>query len=69
MISLARQEWPDTSAYADPEVVYRLHKLHHAGLIVRAGEPARVEELVGQYTQRFLTDFYTRLDAPEKPTA
>lgn len=69
VISLARQDWPDTSAYADPEVVYRLQKLHHAGLIVRSEDPARVEQLVTSYTQRFLSDFYTRLDAPSKPTA
>ncbi|QUV80468.1 hypothetical protein [Chloracidobacterium thermophilum] len=31
IISLARQEWPDTSAYNDPEVVWRLNKAFHAG--------------------------------------
>jgi hypothetical protein len=69
LISLARQEWPDTSAYTDPEIAYRLRKHHHAGLIVRSHDPARVEELLTSYTQRFLTDFYARMDAPPKPTA
>jgi len=69
LISLARQEWPDTSAYNDPEIVHRLHKLHHAGLIVRSPDPSRVESLLSSYTARFLTDFYARLDAPAKPTA
>jgi biotin carboxylase len=69
LISLARQEWPDTSAYADPEIVHRLHKLHHAGLILRSADPARIESLLTNYTTRFLTDFYARLDAPAKPTA
>lgn len=69
VISLARQDWPDTSAYSDPEIVYRLKKSHHAGLIVRSPEPGRVEQLLGEYTGRFLTDFYARLDAPERPTA
>jgi biotin carboxylase len=69
VISLARQDWPDTSAYTDPEIVYRLHKHHHAGLIVRSPDPTRVEALLTGYTARFLTDFYARMDAPDKPTA
>jgi biotin carboxylase len=69
VISLARQEQPDTSGYNDPEVVYRLNKHHHAGLIVRSESAARVEALLDDYGRRFLNDFYARLDAPDKPTA
>ena len=36
IVSLARQDAPDLSAYDDPEVVWRLEKPHHAGLIVRS---------------------------------
>ncbi|MBE7182616.1 MAG: ATPase, partial [Terriglobus roseus] len=38
VICLARQEWPDMGAYDAPEVVHRLRKHHHAGLIVRSPE-------------------------------
>ena len=69
VISLARQEWPDTSAYAAAEVVYRLHRRHHVGLIVQSGDAGRVESLLGEYGSRFRQDFYARMDAPEKPTA
>ena len=69
VICLARQEWPDTSGYTEGEIVYRLRKNHHAGLIVRAESAERVERLLGEYTQRFARDFYARLDAPEKPTS
>jgi len=69
VISLARQEWPDTSAYDAPEIVYRLHKNHHAGLIVRSESAERVQGLLEEYGRRFVTDFYARLDAPDKPTA
>ena len=34
VLSLARQETPDMSAYTDPEIVIRVRKAHHAGLIV-----------------------------------
>ena len=43
IISLARQEYPDLSAYADPEVVWRMHKKQHAGLIVCSDRLDRVE--------------------------
>jgi biotin carboxylase len=46
IVSLARQEWPDTSAYVDPEIVWRLKKRHHVGLIVASPDRARVEELL-----------------------
>jgi glutathione synthase/RimK-type ligase-like ATP-grasp enzyme len=68
VISLARQQWPDTSAYDAPEIVYRLYKDHHAGLVLRSHDPARVESLLRDYTARFVTDFYARMDAPDKPT-
>jgi biotin carboxylase len=69
IISLARQEQPDTSAYTDPEIVYRLNRHHHAGLIVCADTADRVETLVDDYTNRFLQDFCAVLPAPDKPTA
>jgi len=69
IISLARQEQPDTSAYNAPEVVHRLNKHHHAGLILCADSAQRIEELVGEYSNRFLQDFSAVLPAPDKPTA
>jgi biotin carboxylase len=69
VICLAKQEEPDTSCYDAPEVVYRMHKHHHAGLIVQSPEAKRVEELVGWYSDGFLKDFCTRMDVPDKPTS
>jgi biotin carboxylase len=67
IISLARQESPDTSAYDDPEIVWRLNKLHHAGLIVVAGDPRRVEQLLDAYSPRFYEDFFASQPHLEKP--
>ncbi|NYF80841.1 ATP-grasp domain-containing protein [Granulicella arctica] len=69
VISLARQERPDTSGYGDAEVVHRLTKHHHAGLIVRSDSAARVEELVGQYGVRFLDEFCASAPVPDRPSA
>ena len=53
VLSLSKQEAPDTSAYDDPEIVYRVKKRHHAGLIVRSPKLDRVEDLLTQYAARF----------------
>lgn len=59
LVSLARQEHPDTSAYNDPELVWRLNKKNHVGMIVRSSDHARVQELLGNYAQRIAQDFTT----------
>jgi len=68
LISLARQEYPDLSAYTDPEIVFRVVRLHHAGLIVCAATPERVQALLEQYMARFYQDFHATLPAPPRPT-
>lgn len=66
IVSLARQEWPDTSAYNDPEVIWKMNKRSHAGLIVRSPELERVEYLLYEYTQRFYQDFFATHPAQER---
>ena len=67
LVSLARQTAPDLSAYSDPEVVWRLEKPNHAGLIVRSPSRQRVDELLSQYVERFQRDFVAALPAPATP--
>jgi biotin carboxylase len=69
VLTLAKQEWPDTSAYSDPEVVYRVRKPNHAGLIVASPDLARVDQLLADYSRRFAGDFYAFAPAPEKAPA
>ena len=61
VISLARQEHPDTGAYQDPEIVWRLGQPHHAGLIVASPDPGRVQALLDSYSRRFYEDFFASL--------
>jgi biotin carboxylase len=68
ILSLARQEQPDTLSYNDPEIVYRISKYHHAGLILRAADRARLETLLASYAQRFQRDFLATQPVPDKPT-
>lgn len=65
VISLSRQERPDTSEYNDPEIVFRLDKPHHAGLVVKSTDPERVRELLESYSRRFYEDFYATAPPPE----
>jgi len=67
ILSLAKQADPDTSAYADPEIIYRVKKRHHAGLIVRAPKLERVNELLDDYGRRFVEDFVAVAPPPERP--
>jgi hypothetical protein len=69
LISLSRQEHPDTAAYADPEIVWRMNKEHHAGLLVKSPSAARVRDLLDSYSQRFERDFYAYLAPKDKPTS
>ena len=69
ILSLARQESPDTSGYNDPEVYLRIKKHHHAGLILRSTDQQRVQKLLENYAVRFVQEF-TAVEPPrEKPTA
>ena len=69
IVSLARQEHPDTSAYNDPEVFLRIKKHHHAGLILRSIDQQRVQALLESYAQRFAQEFLAVQPPREKPTA
>jgi biotin carboxylase len=59
LVSLAKQEHPDTSAYTDPEIVWRMQKRHHVGLIVKSARRERVAELLAEYVERVKKDFAT----------
>ncbi len=69
ILTLARQEQPDTSAYTDPEIAQRIVKRHHAGLVVAAPDAARVSALLDDYSRRFATDFFASLPPTTDPKA
>jgi biotin carboxylase len=65
LISLAGQEHPDTSAYDDPEVVWRLDRKYHAGLVVVSDDDDRIGHLLESYKERFAQDFQVVMPPPE----
>ena len=66
ILSLARQAEPDTSAYDDPEIVKRIRKSHHAGLVVASPSGGRVTALLDHYEPRFFADFHASAPPLEK---
>lgn len=70
IISLARQEHPDTSAYQDPEIAVRLDKTYHVGFVIASPHRDRVETLLDQYSRRFYDDFHAAMpQMQERPAA
>jgi biotin carboxylase len=69
VLCLAQTAEPDTAAFDAPEIVYRMKKHHHAGLIVKSDDPERVRELVNECAGEFARRFLASMPAPDKPTA
>jgi biotin carboxylase len=57
IVSLANQEYPNTSAYADPEITYRVQKHHHVGFVLASSSEDRVRALQEEYSRRIGQDF------------
>ncbi len=60
LVCLSHVERPDLSAYADPEVVWRMDKPYHAGMIVASPNADRVRQLLDSYAERLAADFLAR---------
>lgn len=69
VLCLAKTASPDTSAFDAPEIVVRMQKHHHAGLIVRSAQAERVRELLENYSTAFAERFMAQMPPPAKPTA
>jgi biotin carboxylase len=66
-LCLARDEHPDVSAYQAPEIMYRVDKPYHAGLIVSSPDSNRVDTLLHTFSERFAQDFLTVQPPLERP--
>lgn len=66
VVSLSRYEYPDTSSFTDKEIVWRMNKAWHIGLIVVSDSSERVLELLDKYTHRIANKFHASSPAPDK---
>jgi biotin carboxylase len=65
VLCLAQTAEPDTSSFCDPEIVVRIEKHHHAGMIVRSEDPERVRLLLEQYSDEFARRFLATMPPME----
>lgn len=66
IVSLSRFERPDTSSFNDPEIVWRMDKTQHIGLIVASDSVQRVRQLLDDYAGKIQRDFHASAPAPAK---
>lgn len=66
VVSLCRYLNPDSSQFDDKEVVWRMQKDWHIGIIVKASDTERVLELLDNYTERIHTEFHAAAPVPDK---
>ncbi len=66
VVSLSRYEHPDTSSFIDKEIMWRMNKKWHIGLIVVSDSSERVLELLDAYTKCISEEFHASLPAPDK---
>jgi hypothetical protein len=66
LVSLARQEWPDTSGFQEPELVWRMNKRHHVGFVLKSPDYNRIGELLQLYSERVHRDYHASAPAREK---
>lgn len=68
IISLAAQECPDTSAFSEPEIFWRLQKKNHVGFVLSSPSLERVRHLLDDYGHRIYANYFASMPAPDKPT-
>ncbi|WP_375446153.1 acetyl-CoA carboxylase biotin carboxylase subunit family protein [uncultured Fibrella sp.] len=66
--SLATEAQPDTSAFTDAEIVWRMNREHHIGFIVQADSPERIRTLLDDYIVRIQASVHASMPVAAKPT-
>lgn len=66
IVSLSKYKEPDTSVFNDKEIAWRLKKEYHIGMIIKAKDRKRVENLMDNYTEVVKRDFHASAPAKEK---
>ncbi|MEO0734478.1 MAG: ATPase [Bacteroidota bacterium] len=66
VVSLSRYERPDMSPFNDPEIVWRMDKKQHVGMIVASHKEERILELLDKYAGIIGRDYHASAPAPPK---
>jgi hypothetical protein len=66
IVSLSRFKNPDNSSFEDKEIVWRMEKEHHIGLILHSKERDKILLLLDKYAERIKNEFHASAPAKEK---
>ncbi len=62
VVSLSRFEHPDNASFRDEEIVWRLDKKYHIGLIIQDKKQERILELLDEYAGRIGAEFHAKVE-------
>lgn len=66
IVSLSRFQHPDDQTFTDPEIVWKMKKDYHIGLIVNSNKRGKILSLLDQYVHRIKDEFHATMPAKEK---
>lgn len=66
IVSLSKFQHPDSSSFEDKEVVWRMNKEYHIGMIVASKNRNNLVELLDKYAERIKNEFHTSAPAKKK---
>ena len=66
LISLSRFEHPDHSPFNAPEIVWRLDKEYHIGMILKGDNPERIKALLDEYAENVFKNYHASAPVPDK---
>lgn len=61
VVSLSKYQHPDSQSFNDTEIVWRLEKDYHIGMILKSKKRSRILELLDQYAKRIFSEFHTHI--------
>lgn len=60
IVSLARMQNPDDSVFTEPEIVWRMKKDWHIGMIVASNRFDKIRKLLDKYAEVVAKDFHAK---------
>ena len=66
VVSLSKYQHPDDSQFSDEEIVWRLNKDYHIGLIIKSQSRDRIQELLDKYARIIQNEYHASAPAPKK---
>ncbi|MBR9921901.1 MAG: ATPase [Bacteroidetes bacterium] len=66
LVSLSRYQWPDMAVFNDPEVVWKINKEYHVGMIIASNDRKRVSDLLDKYAEIVARDFHASAPPPDR---